>query len=192
MKTKPDDPRTLTDIEARRRSDAVACLNPTGNHRSCRRPAGHSGACTSIPYADDAAVPVGCYIDPDGKARPTLVAGIHMECEICGAQPQSGCISMAKRYSGDYGCRGRAISIPSWARDRKTLHKERVAAAKAESERRVAAAAEYNARFTNIPVNKMTSADRQFMRAASRAPNMRRITPANEPGQQRPRSRRKP
>jgi hypothetical protein len=86
----------------------------------------------------------GFFIDPDGKARPTLAAGIHMECGICGAQPGHVCISMAKRYSGDYGCRGRAISLPSWTRDRKTFHKERVLAAVAESDRRKTAAAEYN------------------------------------------------
>jgi hypothetical protein len=90
--------------------------------------------------------PSGCYIDPDGNARPILVAGIHMECPICGQQPLACCISMAKRYSGDYGCRGRTISLPSWARDRKTFHKERVQAAKVESDRRKLAASEYNAR----------------------------------------------
>jgi len=80
-----------------------------------------------------------------GDNRISMVAGIHMECEICGAQPGQVCISMAKRYSGDYGCRGRAISLAAESkRERKTLHKERAIAAAVESERRRRNAAEYN------------------------------------------------
>lgn len=79
----------------------------------------------------------GLFIDPDGLARVVLTHPLSIACPMCDEQPNRPCVSMAKRYSGDYGCRGRSISLAAEAkRERKTPHKERVIASREENARR--------------------------------------------------------
>ena len=59
------------------------------------------------------------------------------ECPVCGARGDEPCISMAKRYLGDYGCRGRATSLAvERRRERKTPHRERLIEASAPEDTR--------------------------------------------------------